>query len=203
MFITIYFCIIVFIIILVLFIEIQVRLESYKKSGSQIIMIKITVFKGLNIYENDISAIFRQKKRLNEYQFSIVYKKIAAIIKSIKIIDKSIRKMLDRILIKELKIHLTAGAGEAFMTGIINGVLWMLTAIIDTFISNNVRVLLKSIIIKSDFKEKIFKMDIGCIIVLRIAYIMDVAVKILILYYKEKLIMNNKKRRCVNCLNIL
>jgi len=202
MFITIYFCIIVFIIILVLFIEIQVRLESYKKSGSQIIMIKITVFKGLNIYENDISAIFRQKKRLNEYQFSIVYKKIAAIIKSIKIIDKSIRKLLDRILIKELKIHLTAGAGEAFMTGIINGVLWMLTAIIDTFISNNVRVLLKSIIIKSDFKEKIFKMDIGCIIVFRIVYIMDVAVKILILYYKEKLIMNNKKRRCVNCLNI-
>jgi hypothetical protein len=200
MVITIYICVVAFIIGSMFFIKIRVELRLCKKSNKQVFLIEIYIFKELKIYERDIIGIFEQKEGVNDYQFSVIYKKAAAAAKLIKKFSKSIRTMLDRILIKELKIHLTAGTGDSFMTGIMNGLLWMLTAFIDVFISNNVRIQKKSIIIKSSFKEKTLKMDTYCIIILRIAYIMEVAVKILILYYKEKI--NDKKRRCFNCLNI-
>lgn len=85
----------------------------------------------------------------------------------------------DKLILKEFTLDIAVGTGEAFYTGILNGLLWTITGTVFSFLSNNMIVQKKRIDIKSDFNSKKLDVHLYCIFSVRIVHIIVVRLKIM------------------------
>ena len=98
-----------------------------------------------------------------------------------------------RLVLKELKLDVGVGTGDAFYTGILSGFMWSVVGIVTSFLSNNFKILKKAVNVKTDFVEKKFKIDLYCIFNVKIVHIIVVAFKILFYKLKRNLKVVTKK----------
>lgn len=79
-----------------------------------------------------------------------------------------------RLRIEKFKLLITVGLKDAFWTGIITGILWIILGNIYSFFSNNYNISEKCLILKSDYLREVFDVDFLCIISLKNVHIIAV-----------------------------
>ena len=99
-----------------------------------------------------------------------------------------------RMVLKELKLNIAAGTGDAFYTGLLGGVLWSVAGLITAFFENNFKVEKRKIYIRPEFTKKVFNVDLYCIFTLKTVHIIVVALKILYRYLKIRIKRKRKRR---------
>jgi hypothetical protein len=180
------FIFVILLIVLVLFIKMQVTIRIYKEGEKKEFKIELFIIKKIRIYEYDYKNLEIQERNTGIEKVRLAYEKISDVFGAFKYANRRTTRIFGEIKIKYLKIHITSGTGDICITGILNGLLWSLAGVLDSMISNNFKVYEKNISVKSNFNEKTIIIDADCIIVFRIAHIMEVGVKIFFLGLKRK-----------------
>ncbi|NSW90433.1 MAG: DUF2953 domain-containing protein [Firmicutes bacterium] len=205
----IYPVIIIFTIILLLVFlaKFKVLLDYSKKGEDDKISLRLSSLGGLfkleyeipmaDIWKLGIRSIkiykgYKEKtkeKHIDIKELYDRYKHIKNIIKKYSNFTKRIKNYLiidKRIIIEKFRLSIITGTEDAFQTGIISGVIWTLLGNIDSFISNNFRVLDKYFFIKPNYLEEVLEIDFLCIISIRVVHIIVVGLIFLITKIKEE-----------------
>lgn len=112
-----------------------------------------------------------------------------------RIIDHAVKQMEKRIVINELKLDVVIGTGDACYTAILAGAAWGIAGIAVALVSNSVKCLGKNISVKTNFLEKMLRIDLNCIFSIRFVHIIVVGMNILIYSLKFTLLKNNRRWR--------
>jgi hypothetical protein len=96
-----------------------------------------------------------------------------------------------RIVISELDLKMTVGAGEAHYTGILTGVIWSLYGTAISYVSNTFKLVKNNIKINCDYSKTILKVDLYCIFTFKLAYIIGMGL-IFAFRYKDKIFIHKK-----------
>lgn len=103
--------------------------------------------------------------------------------RSFQILKRLFRRSL---IIKDFKLHVKEGTGDAFNTAILYGFLWSTIGMIENLIFTQYKVKNKEIKVEADFNGKYIKVNLDCIFSLKIVNIITVAKVIAILYLKNR-----------------
>ncbi len=106
------------------------------------------------------------------------------------------RYLKNRIILKNMKLDMIFGVGEAHYTAILTGILWTLMGNLLAAASDKIKIEKTDINIKNTFHEKKVLLDLYCIFNFKIVNIIVVAKKILFYLMKRKLIKKENIRRC-------
>ena len=90
------------------------------------------------------------------------------------------------VMLKEFKLYVREGTGDACQTALLYGLLWTLTGLIPGKLFNNFSVKDKEIKIDADFKEKVWKVKFDCIFSLKIVNIISIVREIIKIYLKNR-----------------
>jgi hypothetical protein len=90
------------------------------------------------------------------------------------------------IILKEFKLYIREGTGDACQTALLYGILWNLAGFIPGWLFNNFSVDEKEIKIETDFKEKVWKVNFDCIFSLKIVNIISIVRELIIIYLKNR-----------------
>jgi hypothetical protein len=217
------FFILLLLIIITLFLKVNVLIEYLRNDWDDHVVLSIYALKGILKYKYEISLLDIGKKGV---KFSMVkeagseekdigqkdekkdfiklfdeFNHLKKLYKENKILIRRINEYMGcRITLKDLKLDIDVGTGEACFTGIIGGLLWSIIGILDSYISSKLKVESKSVDIKTDFIKKKLNIDLYCIFNVRIVHIIVVTVKILKYYLINKIkdTFKKKKRYCGN-----
>jgi uncharacterized membrane protein YbhN (UPF0104 family) len=183
------------VILLLLFMKTDIVVEYTRRNEDDSLALSIVSFAGLFKYKYkfpmaDSGFKIRKLKKKRKDEKVEGWGKVLKWYKSIRdfyISRKFIFKYLKcRIVIKEYKLYLEAGTGDASSTGIITGVIWTLSGIIDSFFSSNFLVKNKRVNIKANFNDKVLTIDLLCIFSVKIVHIIVVALKYLFDKFRKK-----------------
>ncbi len=100
-----------------------------------------------------------------------------------------------RLIMYQFSLKVEEGTGNASHTGIICGLLWSVSGIITSFLSNNFKNYEKFVSIKPNFNKSVFNVDLKCIFRMRIAHIIVLLAKIYLNGYKEEHLRKNEKKK--------
>jgi hypothetical protein len=103
---------------------------------------------------------------------------------SLRVLIRLFKKSL---ILKEFKLYIQEGTGDACYTAILYGLAWNLTALIPIAIFSKFDVKNKEIKIETDFKEKVWKVNFNCIFSLKLVNIISMCIELLKYY------LNNRK----------
>lgn len=204
----IFFAVFFLLLILLLLLKVNVLTEYLRNGWDDHIVLSIFALKGRLKYKYEIPLVDVEKngikvrrveevgkhekdisKKEDKMRFFEIFDKIQYFkdfYKQNRIIICDIRDYLrKRLILKEYSIEVEAGSTDAFYTGILNGVVWAVTGIITSFLSNNFKVIKKCVEVKTNFKENLFTIDFYCIFHIRIVHIIVVGIKFL-LYQRSK-----------------
>lgn len=173
----------VFIIILIIII-LQCRLTL----GFTFIMDNLVCSAFVTIYLFDIAlkkiTIFPRKKENKEKAKKVQKKRDLKQLKiSIFVLIKLFKKSL---ILKDFKLFIKEGTGDACKTAILYGLIWSLTGLIPKIIFTKYKVKNKEFIIEADFTEKVWKVNFNCIFSLKIVNIIFMCKELIIYYLKNR-----------------
>lgn len=191
------------------FIKIKVALEYVRDDHDDNLVMAFYIMNGIFKYKYEIplvdvgqnNARFRLVKETGKKE-----KKVGEVKKKLKwteIYDKyinvkgyyiannelicDIRAYLHkRLALLKFELCIREGTGNASQTAIISGILWSLTGIVTSFLSDNIKTLEKHVRIKPCFETKIFTVDFLCIFHIKFVHIIVVLMKIMKNRYKLK-----------------
>jgi len=90
------------------------------------------------------------------------------------------------LLLKDFKLYVKEGTGDAYYTAILSGFIWSLTGLIPKLVFTKYKVKNKKIEIETDFNEKVWKLNFDCIFSLKIVNIISMCKEITIYYLKNR-----------------
>ncbi|MHB8062964.1 MAG: DUF2953 domain-containing protein [Ruminiclostridium sp.] len=99
------------------------------------------------------------------------------------ILHKFFKKNL---ILKDFKLFVKEGTGDACHTAILYGVIWSLTGLIPKIIFTEYKVKNKEIKIEADFKQKVWKVNFDCIFSLKIVNIIFMCIELIRYYLKNR-----------------
>ena len=126
---------------------------------------------------------FQKKKNKEKAEKIRKNMDINQIKKSLSVLNNLFKKNL---IIKEFKLYVKEGTGDACHTALLYGLLWNIAALISKEIIIKYNVKSKEIKIDADFKEKIWKLNLHCIFSLKIVNIIFMCKELIIYYLKNK-----------------
>ncbi len=103
--------------------------------------------------------------------------------RSLQILRRLFRRSL---IIKDFKLHVKEGCGDAFITAVLYGFLWSVIGMAENLIFSKYEIKNKEIKVEADFNGKYIKVNLDCIFSLKIVNIITVAKVIAILYLKNR-----------------
>lgn len=92
----------------------------------------------------------------------------------------------DKMVLKDYRLEINVGSGDAFYAGISSGTAWALAGLLTSFLTNSFRVVCKNIQVKTVFNQKIFNVDLYCIFRIKSVHIILIALKMVLLNKKDK-----------------
>lgn len=131
---------------------------------------KIIIFPFKAKKKNDRAKKVRKKRNLDDLK--ITYKVLQKLFKN-------------SLILKDFKLYVKEGTGNACHTAMLYGLFWNLTALIPKILFTEYKVKNREINIEADFKEKVWKVNFNCIFSLKIVNIIFMC-KELIIYYLNK-----------------
>ncbi len=121
--------------------------------------------------KNDKAKRVKQKRDLDQLKLSF------------KVLLKLFKRSL---IVKDFKLHVKEGTGNAGQTAILYGILWNISSLIPVVIFDEGRVKNTDIKIEASFNEKKFNIDFNCIFSLKIVNIILMCKEFLVWYLKNK-----------------
>ncbi|MCX8130201.1 MAG: DUF2953 domain-containing protein [Clostridia bacterium] len=150
----------------------EVPLINIEKNGVRITKVK---------EKRDIKDA--EEKADRDVNFFSIFEKIKAILKARDENRETIceiRKYLrGKLVLKNFKFEAELGAGDAFYTGILTGVAWIIVGSLSSYVLNNVKNIDNCIKVESNFNEKKLNVNLHCIFSIRIVHIIVVRLKIM------------------------
>jgi hypothetical protein len=205
---VIFFILAVFTAVLFL-VNIKVVLEYKRNDEDDNITIFLYTLKGMFKYKYEVPLVdfgqtgikFRLVKEKGKKDKKISEKK--GRLKIAEILDKyilvkvnyeankdlicDIKKYLKtRLFLNKFRLNICEGTGNACYTGIICGILWSLTGMLTSGMSNLFKTYEKCVSIRPDFNLKVFNVDLCCIFHIKLVHIIVVLIKIFSNRFKEK-----------------
>jgi hypothetical protein len=170
-----------------MFVKINILIEYNRKGKDDNLILSFFALSGLLKYKYEAPTVdFRKKGARFNWLSEIGGKEkdskritsfldISDLFRRFEVLRKAFERYVKkRLLVKDFKLHINLGTGDAFYTGIASGSVWALAGMITAFICNNFDVEKKTIIVKPHFSEKIFEIDLFCIFNLRIVNIISI-----------------------------
>lgn len=208
----IFICILI-LLIFILFIPFKVETKLGLINDEFQYSVKITAlnFKLVQISDKIDNTLNFAESKINKYNSEIKDKasksKTYKIIETIKKLNLNQKQLLFRrvyckhrsnlrklrvyikkhILLSNVELFITQGTGDAASTAILSGAIWALLSNALAFISNYINIEIKNIRSDCDFNNKLLKIKCNCIINFRLADIILVALRLLILFLLVKL----------------
>ena len=178
-------------------IRINIAIEYKRQGVNDHITMSLFILKGLIKYKYEIPKVDTEKKGLlfrklkekgkkekevskkkEKLSYSYILKKIQTYndyIKDNHLLLRRIHNYLRcRVNIKKFDLDIIIGTDNAHQTAILIGVLWSLTGILLSVMHNNFNLLEKNISIKPEYMGKKLKVDLFCILNVRIGHIIIV-----------------------------
>jgi len=199
------FILVLIAVIIFLFIKVSVLIEYTKKNSDDNITLTFYILGGLIKYKYEVPLVdlktngfrsillFKKGKRGKEvkkekktFSFIELFDRIKYFKYSDNPYARISRYIWKKLDMKELRLFVEIGTEDAAYTGILSGMTWALVGIIDSYLSNNFGEYKKKVMIKPNFSEKEFKVDLYCIFKFKLVHIIIVGIKILLNYYNEK-----------------
>jgi hypothetical protein len=90
------------------------------------------------------------------------------------------------LIIKDFKLHVKEGTGDACSTALLYGLVWSAVGIIENIIFGQYKIKNKEIKVEADFNGKYIKVNLDCIFSLKIVNIISVMKVIALLYLKNR-----------------
>lgn len=132
---------------------------------------KIMIFPRDKKNKKDKAKKVKQKRDLDQLKLSF------------KVLLKLFKRSL---IVKDFKLHVKEGTGNAGQTAILYGILWNISSLIPVVIFDEGRVKNTDIKIEASFNEKKFNIDFNCIFSLKIVNIILMCKEFLVWYLKNK-----------------
>lgn len=106
---------------------------------------------------------------------------------NLKIIYIVLQKLFKHsFILKDFKLYIKEGTGNACHTAMLYGLIWNLTAFIPKLLFTEYKVKNKEIRIEADFKDKVWKVNFNCIFSLKIVNIIFMCKELIIYYLKNR-----------------
>ena len=176
------------------FIKVNLAFEYKRRDVNDYFAVSIFIFNGLIKYKIEIPKVDtkkkglffrkvkRKKKAKSEKKEKLSYGYILESIRQYRDFMDKYRVFFSRIFnylrckvnIKKLDFDITIGTDNAHHTAILTGLCWSAAGIIISFIHNNLNLSEKNISIKPDYMGKKLKVDLFCILNVRIGHIIIV-----------------------------
>lgn len=132
---------------------------------------KIQIFPSEKKQKNEKAKKIRKKSDFNQIKMSFL------------VLLKLFKKNL---ILKDFKLFVKEGTGDACNTAILYGFIWSLTGLIIQIFFTECKVKNKEIKIETDFKEKVWKVNFNCIFSLKIVNIIYMCKEIILYYLKNR-----------------
>ncbi|HHV95475.1 MAG TPA: DUF2953 domain-containing protein [Clostridiaceae bacterium] len=199
-------------VILISNIRVSTKFECIKKRDSSDILILFYLFSGLlkQQYEIPLTNISDLFKVIYELLFSekgiLLYKKTDKVKKDEKEKedkDNRINKIISYIrpylfkiqkylvdrnkIYAKLNIKVIFGANDAFVTGILGGLVFGIAGCIDSLFSNYFFIEEKNINIQPDFTKNVFELEALCILNVRLVNIIKAGIFFILIYISNKI----------------
>jgi hypothetical protein len=107
-------------------------------------------------------------------------KEVYGLIKILKIY------LQNKLLLLDFDLAADIGTGDAYYTGLLSGLAWTASGMLISYISNTFTTIKKKINIKTNFMENKFKVELYCILSVKLVYIIVVLIKIILHSIKKK-----------------
>lgn len=204
------FCFIALILVVLFLVKIRTVIEYVRNDDDDNFVLSFYTMKGVFKYKYEIPLVdlgkkgvkFKLVKELGRkdrvlekskerLKIGEVYEKYVFIreyYEANKVLICDIRDYLKtRLILAEFNLYMKEGTGNASHTGIICGLLWSLTGIFTSLLSDMFTAFEKKVTIVPDFNRKVFIVDFYCIFHIKLVHIIVVAMKI---YFN---VMNKKQ----------
>ncbi|MCX7709591.1 MAG: DUF2953 domain-containing protein [Clostridia bacterium] len=149
--------------------------------GKDHVVITVSAFRGILKYRKDISKDNKEKEKKTELRDKYIHFK-----QLYKLFDLTKKYLQKKIMIKDLKIEVEIGTGDACYTGITVGLVWSAVGTAVTIISNVFDTKKIYCNVTPNFSKKSLKLDLDCIFSMRIVNIIVVGLKMLVFYLKNR-----------------
>lgn len=197
---------VVILLIALCLIKVNFAIEYNRQGVDDHISLSFFILKGLIKYKFEIPKVDKNKKgiffkkvkekgnkekevskRKEEFGYNYILEKIKEyreFMANYRILFAKISNYLRcKVKVKKLNLDVTIGADNAHHTAILMGVCWSVVGIAISFIHNNMNLLEKNISIKPDYMGKKLKVDLFCILNVRIGHIIIVGL-IYLMHFK-------------------
>ena len=95
---------------------------------------------------------------------------------------KAFRYLISKTSVNGFKLSLTFGVGDAALTGMLAGICWILVGSILSVLFSYIDTRTERISINPAFDKPAFKLELGCIIHVKLGHIISTGIRMLILY---------------------
>ncbi|OPZ87539.1 MAG: hypothetical protein BWY74_03380 [Firmicutes bacterium ADurb.Bin419] len=201
--------ILIFVFLILCLIKINVAMEYNRQGVNDHFVLSFFIFNGLVKYKYELPRLdagkkgirFRKIKKKGKKEKDVSNKKdktsYGDIISKIEMF-RSFRKKYNilighiykylkcRLSIKKLDINISFGTDNAHHTAVLTGLCWSAVGLLVSFLHNKLNIVEKSINIKPDYMGKKFKVDLFCILSMRVGHIIIVGLIILIHIIRNK-----------------
>lgn len=199
-----------FILLALCLIRINIALEYNREGVNDHIVLSLFILNGLVKYKYEIPKVKaakrgfifkkvkekgKKEKDKSKHKGKISYGHVLKKIKYYRnlknkynvLIEKIIGYLKCRLQIKKLDLSVTLGTDNAHHTAVLIGLCWSVAGLILSFILNNLNLIEKNINIKPDYMGKKLKVDLFCILSVRIGHIIIVGLIYLVHIIRSKL----------------
>lgn len=194
-----FFAAVLILLFILLFIKVNIIIEYSKNNGNDNLALSIYTLSGIVKYKYEVPLVeFRKKgiklrwisekgkKEKDKYKLSS-FLDLGDLYSSFNILKEAFQKYIKkRPVIKDLRLKVRFGTGDAFYTGILSGCVWTLAGLITAFLCNNFKVLKKEVKVQSEFSKEVLNIDVSCIFTLRIVNIISIMAKAAFDYFTGK-----------------
>lgn len=168
--------------------KISITIQNYNNNIK--ILLNLKTLYGLIDLNTKIPALklsFEKGKPLLNYEAEVAEEKRSYLMKAKELLSKIedkkktlaplLRYITKRIFIRKLNLKLGMGTGDAAVTGVLYGTVWIIIGSIMTYTESHVKIKEPKIVIVPIFNRVSLSVDFSCIISIKIGHIMNIGIR--------------------------
>lgn len=200
----IFILILVIILFIIYFMPIRIKLEAKRDDQYDSVVIRLYTFYGLlklkteipfinlTIENNKLVVKYKTKvksaktnkikKYFNKMMTPREMKNSLSFLKDGLRYKKAFAYLVSKTKVRGFRFNLTFGVGDAALTGILIGFSWIILGSILSLLFTYVNMTAERITVNPTFDKAAFKLELGCIIHVKLGHIISTGIRMLILY---------------------
>lgn len=166
----------------VFLLPVRITLDYILKNKDDRLQVVLSTLHGLITYRYSLSEKWEERKQKpppEQTLLDAVIDKIDNLKETFGLIVKIRCYLRKNILLRQFKLDVAVGAGDAFYTGILTGMAWAAAGSLTSYIATSFKTLGKCVTVVPDFSETKFEVELHCIFTIKLVHIIVVGFRIL------------------------